>query len=203
MPSGHVLGDISAGAWQICLGDTVLTAIDVSGWRLGNPAERQGVAGVPRVGDTLVSPWECPCTGRHPGLLFRGGGTVHLGHWNPGSRTELHDDRDLCRAVRHGGEGRGCWLPAPLGHGRQYGCALSDGGQHPPTRRLAALTARHSCREGGHGALPTEWVAGCWHQAPWSPGGGDSAHSLQCMAMPTPCDTLARGTAWVPQAVLS
>lgn len=83
------------------------STLPIDPWGFGaviTPPEGWELMGMPGVGDTLGRSLECPYTGCHPGLLFRGSSTVHLGHRDPGSRTELHNDRDLRRAVRHGGE---------------------------------------------------------------------------------------------------
>ena len=51
--------------------------------------------------------------GRSAGLLLRPGCSLHLGHWDPGGRAELHHDRDVLRAVRHGGPHRPPLRPPP------------------------------------------------------------------------------------------
>lgn len=146
-------------------------------------------------GDTLGSPCECPHTGCHPGLLFRGGGSVHLGCRDPGGRAELHDDRDLRGAVCHGGEGRGCWSSPPRGAaGREgnHGWALGGGSYGQallPQGYLAELIAPQCPQGAGHGALPTRCVAPLL--APGSPGGGMGTvpTHCRCTATSTHCDT--------------
>lgn len=86
------------------LGDISLSPSTPGAGRSYNPTRELGADGNAWGRDTSGCPLECPYTGRHPGLLFWGSGIVHLGHRDPGSGTELHDDWDLCRAVRHGGE---------------------------------------------------------------------------------------------------
>lgn len=45
----------------------------------------------------------CVPPGSGPGLFLWPCSSLHLGHWHPGSRTELHYDRNLLRPVCYGG----------------------------------------------------------------------------------------------------
>lgn len=139
---------------------------------------------MPGVGDTLGCPLECPYTGRHPGLLFRGSSSVHLGHRDPGSRTELHNDWDLCRAVRHGGEKKDFWpLPSQGAAESEENHRWALGGgvlwaAHFPQEYLEDITAHHSCRELLAGSLlaPVSLFLRRWD--------GDGAHPLHPVGAP-------------------
>lgn len=102
----------------ICMNlrDIALRPTDSRGWWMPSPHwEAESWWGCPGRGMLWGPPQKCPHTGCHPWVLFRGGGAVHLGHWDPGSGAELHDDWDLRGTVRHGGEGWGCWPSPPWG----------------------------------------------------------------------------------------
>lgn len=52
---------------------------------------------------TYASLCMCVSPGSGPGLFLWPCSSLHLGHWYPGSRTELHYDRNLLRPVCYGG----------------------------------------------------------------------------------------------------
>lgn len=96
----------------------------------------------------------------------------------------------------------------PRPHGEQLGGKGITGGPWVGGPRGSAppgIFGRVNCppflQGAGHGALPTWWVAACWHHGPRSPGGGMGTVLTHCRCTATPGTPPPRGTPLVPHAV--